>query len=377
MKIGIITIQDSPNYGACLQTYALYEALKKLGGEVEVVDLRRPTHNDFKPSRKYKPYGIKKGLLQRLMTCLTSFKKKKSELSSIAIGRFEEFNRLIRYSRRYFKVDELYSEPPIYDVYVTGSDQCWNPSMKFCIEPYFLTFAPSNSKKISYATSIGGIELANKIEDVYIKKLADYNYISVREKSASEYLEKLVSREVEQVDDPTFLLSADEWCKIYGNHKVDNSYILLFTLKRTPMLMEYALTLSRQSGKKLVYLCLGMPHNQENNVIVINDAGPAMFLSYIANADIVITDSFHGTALSIILGARNFYSYVAPTNKRGSRISDMLDQFCLSSHMLDDNFSLSYEQLESNRIDRKEIEQLLSAERKRCFDYLRKAIYND
>ena len=377
MKIGIITIQDSPNYGACLQTYALYEALKKLGGEVEVVDLRRPTHNDFKPSRKYKPYGIKKGLLHRLTTCLTPFKKQKSELSSIAIERFEEFNSLIRYSRRYFKVDELYSEPPIYDVYVTGSDQCWNPSMKFCIEPYFLTFAPSNSKKISYATSIGGIELAKIIEDVYIKKLADYNYISVREKSASEYLEKIINREVEQVDDPTFLLSADDWGKIYGNYKVDNPYILLFTLKQTPMLMEYALKLSRQSGKNLVYLCLGMPHNQENNVIVINDAGPAMFLSYIANADMIITDSFHGTALSIILGSKNFYSYVAPTNKRGSRISDMLDQFCLSSHMLDDNFLLSYEQLESNRIDRKGIEQLLSVERRRCFDYLRKAIYND
>ena len=44
-KIGIITIHNSPNYGASLQSYALYKYIELSGNEVEIIDLHRPIAN--------------------------------------------------------------------------------------------------------------------------------------------------------------------------------------------------------------------------------------------------------------------------------------------------------------------------------------------
>ena len=56
MKIGIITIHNSPNYGACLQSFALYKFLEQQGYSTEIIDLHRPYHDDYVVSKKYKPY---------------------------------------------------------------------------------------------------------------------------------------------------------------------------------------------------------------------------------------------------------------------------------------------------------------------------------
>ena len=55
----------------------------------------------------------------------------------------------------YNSPEELKSNPPHYDVYITGSDQLWNP--RYCNgDPAFmLHFAPSKALKIAYAASIG------------------------------------------------------------------------------------------------------------------------------------------------------------------------------------------------------------------------------
>ena len=42
MKVGIITIHNSPNYGASLQSYALYRYIANQGVDCEIIDLYRP-----------------------------------------------------------------------------------------------------------------------------------------------------------------------------------------------------------------------------------------------------------------------------------------------------------------------------------------------
>ena len=60
-KIGIITIHNSPNYGASLQAFALYEYIRQQGAEVEIIDLHRPNaHADYEQSKKYLPYRLQK-----------------------------------------------------------------------------------------------------------------------------------------------------------------------------------------------------------------------------------------------------------------------------------------------------------------------------
>ena len=66
-------------------------------------------------------------------------------------------------------------------------------------------------------------------------------------------------------------------------------------------------------------------------VIVINNAGPCDFIGLIKQATLVLTDSFHCSVFSIITGTRNFYTYIAPNNKRGSRIVDLLELYRLTN----------------------------------------------
>lgn len=47
-RVGILTIHNSPNYGANLQSYALYKYVSQLlGMECEVIDLHRPYEDDY------------------------------------------------------------------------------------------------------------------------------------------------------------------------------------------------------------------------------------------------------------------------------------------------------------------------------------------
>lgn len=127
--------------------------------------------------------------------------------------KFDEFNKGLNLSRPYWGIDELYATPPCYDIYMTGSDQVWNPTQPYCLEPYFLTFVPKGKKKISYASSIGVTELLENEKQDFRRWLSSYDAISVREHQAKELLASFIEKPVVQVADPTFLLDSGFWKK--------------------------------------------------------------------------------------------------------------------------------------------------------------------
>ena len=379
MKVGIITIHKSPNYGACLQAYALYEFLLGKGYDCEVIDLLRPTHKAFVDSKKYIPYRQKQSIIQKLKKgirrTLLGHKTRKG-LTEAAQLKFDDFFNRIKYSTTYYSIDELYANPPEYDVYITGSDQLWNPTIGFCIEPYFLTFVKNKGRKISYATSVGISELSATEKRDFAKWLSQYDAISVREQSARKTLSGLVSRKIEQVCDPSFLIKPEEWMKLSITPSTKAPYLLLFTLSYRQELLDFALKLKSESGMELIYLCLYHPVNENNDYVVEKNAGPREFLGYIANAEMVITDSFHGTVFSLILGAGNFFSYIPSTQKRGLRITNLLDTYHLSGHVLHDDLSLSYQDLVTKSISRSRILSVMGSERERSKEYLLRNLKN-
>ncbi len=375
MKVGIITIQKSPNYGACLQAYGLYTFLKNQNIECEIIDLLRPTHSEYIQSKTYVPYRKQNiGLIKRIKRYCRRFLKKQSSiktLTPIAQQKFDAFNSNIKYSKTYYSIDELYEDPPQYDIYITGSDQLWNPTIGFCIEPYFLTFVNNGGRKISYATSVGINALEDNEKSDFSKWLADYYSVSVREESAVRLLSTLVSQKITQVCDPSFLLESDQWKSKMIAPTINEPYLLLFTLGYNKTLLDFCQRLSSESGKKLVYLCLYIPNtNISAEYIAVNSAGPHEFLGYIARADMVITNSFHGTVFSLILGAGNVFSHVPSTQKRGKRITDLLKTYNLSDHVLGDDLTASFHELDSRKTDKVAIGIVTDKERKRSQAYL-------
>lgn len=376
MKIGIITIHNSPNYGATLQAFALYKYIAKQGYDCEIIDLHRPHQQDFVASNKYKRYRNDSliVIIKKVIKLLIG--KKDVHYAPIAKNKFDSFNSQIRLSRPYFSVDEIYENPPQYDIYITGSDQLWNPTQPFCLEPYFLTFAPISAKKISYAASIGVTRLLEREKKDFKCWLSSYSAISVREKQAKDLLESFIGKEVTQVLDPTFLLDVEYWQSLAQEPVIQQPYILLFTLSFQPEILRYALRLSHESGLPLYSLGQIQPKVSDGSYTAIRDAGPYEWLGYISNATMVITDSFHGTVFSIILGSGNFYTYINPSSKRASRILDLLSLFDLKDHLLNPEFSQSYVELNENCIDRSlilsRIEKQQAFSRKYLLDQLQK-----
>ena len=371
-KVGIITIHNSPNYGACLQSYALYRYIQQQGNDVEIIDLHRPVaYEDYIPSKKYvcsRP--VKRSLLSKLkgnVKSLIGIKTKNPSLySPLAIKKFDEFNSIIKLSKPYRGIDELYANPPLYDLYISGSDQLWNPTQAYCLEPYFLTFVPNGQgKKISYATSVGITDLRDNEKKDFAKWLNLYDDISVREYQAQSLLQGLLAdKKVNQVADPTFLLDPKDWKDMAVRPK-QSKYILMFTLQHRPEILEYCLQLSKQSGLPLIELGQVQPDVLDGSYTAVKDAGPKEFLGYIENAELVITDSFHCTVFSLIMGANNFYTYIAPTNQRGSRIIDLLETYNLKKHLLPISLNSSFDTLMFETINKNVVSGIMRNERDR------------
>ena len=102
----------------------------------------------------------------------------------------------------------------------------------------------------------------------------------------------------------------------------------------------------------------------------MTNAGPREWLGLIGNAQMVITDSFHGTVFSLIMGTFNFFTYIAPTNKRSIRITELLETYCLTDHLLSTDLDQTYDQLETKMIDHKKVENIMENERNRSRQFL-------
>lgn len=123
----------------------------------------------------------------------------------------------------------------------------------------------------------------------------------------------------------------------------------------------------------VIYLCQTAEAQDRAGCRVVKDAGIEDFLGYVANADMVVTESFHGTVFSLILGTKNVFVHIV-SNRRGSRIEDLLDTFCLKSHILPPDFSASYGYLEKMRVNARKVSDMIISERNRSVAFLEKCI---
>lgn len=376
MKIGIITIHNSTNYGACLQSWGLYKYLVDAGYDCEIIDLHRPVHKDYIYSDRFVDYNGKcsaarKWTLKKFLKRYI-FKRKEPDYLIRRNSKFDRFNSRIKLSKTYRNIDELYAVPPVYDVYITGSDQVWNPTQPFCIEPYFLTFVKNpQAKRISYAASIGIEKLTDKEKSDFKQWLEKYDVISVRESEAKDLLESFVDKKICQVPDPTFLLGSSYWRSIVVKPQIKEPYILCFKLYNGNHLVSYAAEIGRQANMKVIVLPNG---DDIPGCEIIRDAGPEEFLGYIANAEMLISDSFHANVFGILLGTKNQWAYIHPDNKRGSRLKSLFKTFGLSEHFISPDLSDTYDRLGGLKKDKDLINQIADEETRLSHNFLTKAL---
>lgn len=339
MKVGIITILKVNNYGAELQAYATQAKLKKLGYEAEIIDYlfyKNPGHKRTSMSRPVFPFSmsarVKEWVYPKLMALKSLPYRETLKRRNSRFARFHQENTSL--SRTYRSMEDLYASHMDYDVYLTGSDQVWNPGIYSSLAPYFLTFAPAGHKRISYAASFGISRIPEFARSYYREQLRSYAAIGVREKDAVEIVKDISGKNAEWVLDPTLLLNRQEWMEVAKPYPVEGDYILMYELTPCPYIRALAEHFHKEKGWRMVRICKNAsPEDKDEEVLNIVDAGPAEFLSLMAHATLVITNSFHGTAFSVNF-QRDFYTVLPQRKQNNGRQRSLLELLGLTGRLL-------------------------------------------
>ena len=291
-------MQNVPNYGSALQSYATRKYLEDMGYEVEFVD--------------YYPLHMRnQGSIKQIYLDALAFHKNRIKSLIIAILKYPSFKAMKKsfapFKDKYFPLSERYeseeyikSNPPKADVYCTGSDQVWNNYWKKDFDKaYFLDFVPEGKKKIAFSASFGRDDITDEELTPVKELLEDYSAISVREQSGLDIIKNIKNPKKACVLDPSFMLTRDEWLEL-AKAVNEKNYILVYKLHEDSITSEIAVKIAELTGKKVIRLSADYLKRIKNGKTVVAPQVET-FISYILNADLVVTDSFHATAFSINL----------------------------------------------------------------------------
>lgn len=341
-KIGILTFQDTVNYGAVLQEYALQRFINKEYQNVcEVIDYKNSELEKVeKPIKLCKQRSLK-GII-KYFTC-HSYQINKWE-------RFDNFkNNYINISQENYNKDTISNADGKYEKFIVGSDQVWNTQLTGNDFTYYLDFVKGSHKKNSYAASFGYSELPEEVKEKAINLLKDFNTLNIREKQGKEIITNHIkNKEVNVVMDPTFLLSKDEWRKFAD--KNEKSYIVVYMIDFKKEVFDLIKKIAKEEKCKIIYIHdailsqIGMKNSR--------DASPEQFISLINNARVVVTGSFHALCLSIIL-EKEFYYTLNSLNNRNSRLINLIELTGLENRQIINGEYQTREKIDYQKVNQK------------------------
>lgn len=332
MKIGIITFWTTKdNYGQILQSFALQQYLRNHGHEPFLIRYQDTVKDGafFKWSRIFR-YVLQ---LPKYVSWYINHKKQqhKAEQYQLSVAnvdrRFVDFFLTnIKYTEEIYTEESIRQNPPVADAYICGSDQIWAGDWA-----YYLDFATDDKPKIAYAPSLGGITSFTPEYEQHMKNLLSrFSFIGMREQSGVEVCHRLGRTDAVKVVDPTLLLSKEDYDKVRIPTKHDKPYLLMYILGN-PMackveeIYEYAKT----RGLVVKYVTFGHADNYEHLYPQVGE-----WIDLIANADMVITNSFHGTVFSLIYHTPFI---TIPLNhgyeRMNTRVEELLNASRLSSQL--------------------------------------------
>ena len=284
-RVGILSRHAVPNYGSILQAFALQDALDSMGAESEYVDYRIP--RDFPLADAMRTSGV--------LGPVRAIPK------AVGARKFEAMRRgLLKQSRRVTDAEGLKGLLAEYEVLCVGGDQVWNVMSDGNIEgAYLLEGAPDEAYKFSFSSSFGKNGLDARERGRAAAAFARFDRLSVREESGQKTLEVMGLKAVTVVD-PVHLLTKEEWfgrIEPRAPHGVGGKYCLIYNLHPSEGFDRYVAAACGGLGLEVVSIRPSLRKTMGKNLFY-----PSLeeFLWLFDNAACVLTDSFHGTAFSLL-----------------------------------------------------------------------------
>lgn len=334
LRVCGVTYDHTVNYGSCFQAFALQETIKQMVicGDTCSYDLL--PFSTF-PDRKLPIVG-KTGLKGKVIRRITRFMNRQRR------KKFVEFENHYMSYANFRSKKELGAADRCYDAFVCGSDVIWNFDYTRGDETYFLDF--TNKYKFSYAASFGKLDLSYKDEnlmldrapeEIYRTNISQLNSVSVRETDAVKLAARFTEKPVDLVLDPVLLRTADEWRSLFPSEGAHKKYIFAYSTSTRPNYVRFLERIKKQTGLPVI-----------NITWLIKDAfrqrafrfeSPDKWLQLLADAEYVVTNSFHATAFSVIFKKKFFTVIQGERNVRSNiRLYNFLESLRLSDRIITD-----------------------------------------
>lgn len=336
MRTGILTFQNTLNFGAALQNYALFLTLDRMAYSPIVVDYRsdRIEENEclkfsFRPRAALRYF-----LLRRKAALFNTFKKKLLFTKPCGSSDVAEICAAL-------------------DYVVVGSDQVWNTKLTDSDTVYFLDFIDDPKKCKTYAASMGYGELPPCEFDVH-PLISHFSSILVREKSAADN----IARECPDaptphvVLDPTLLVEKETWDQLAQAPKYakNKPYVLVYDVSESDAAFLAAHYLADRTGAKIIRI-LSYNLRPKKGVRSVLNVSPEQYLGLFAHAQSTIVSSFHGLCFSIINRRDFYFSGQAQGKNTNSRATDLMESLGISGRTVQDLFDGTVEPIDWGKVE--------------------------
>jgi len=373
MKICILTQKLGNNYGGILQAFALQFYLKQEGHIVETVHHPGNQRISFRVILFIVKQAIKKYILQRKVNSIIPFwiyKKKQNIVYQNMYNFIKQHITLTPLITNFKKLNQRG-----YGAYIVGSDQVWRPKYnKHQFKEMFFSFVKKDDvKKLSYAASFGVdyLEFTEQQIKKVSKLLKKFDAVSVREKSGVSLCRDHFHIEAQQVLDPTMLLSKSDYLALISPSKFEGvpegrGSLFIYVLDQSPEVSQLVQQIADELHEKPYYFLPTL-----NEPIIMPSV--TTWLKGFANAQFVVTDSFHGTVFAILFN-KPFLVY-ANKQRGATRFHSLLKMFRLEDRLVLDTQENVIEKVKKT-IDWENVNQILEKERTFSSAFLKNALNN-
>lgn len=364
MKVALISFHNAANYGASMQAYALERFLMDNGIDCEYINYV----NDTRRHMYSMPFLIMKSLRERKIVSAVKYLVGSPFLTlrKIRFNRFYKAN--LKQTKKVYRTSQEAAElNDVYDFFIVGSDQVWAIENNGGDMAFLLDFVQDNNKKISYSSSFGLSEIADKYKEEYAKCLGSFHSLAVRETVGQKIVKDLTGRDAVLVLDPVFLLSRNHWEDIMPSWKKNERYVFSYT--NTDRQISDFLSTGYDLGDRKHYILSS--HTRpgdfvDRKVRVKYCMPPQEFLRVIHDADLVVTASFHCMAIAILFN-KPFIVLLTGDKGKDERLVNLLTQLGLTDRIWTPSMTVS--EIETP-IDYESVNEKMEQLRKRSVEYL-------
>jgi hypothetical protein len=335
----IVTLTDYFNYGNIAQRYALQRFLQKKG---------------------------------------YNFISYAQECFDVSHERFDRLRNTIPFVQQRI-ARKKFSPHDDFSIYITGSDQVWRrwgggkeADLLNKVKYYFFDFLEGRDvKRIAYSASFGhdDIKKAGLTDEFMesVRPLVDrMDAISMREAQGVALVKKWWHKEAVLTLDPTMLLGSKDYSRL-----IDASTCPLVDSK--PI---FAYILDSSERRRFDLEKIFSSYDKPSETIYLKESSllppVEQWMKNIRDAELVITDSFHGMVFSII---NNTSFYVLINDLGGAaRIESLLSELGLKNRVLYDNKISEFDSGELDEIDWEVVNQRVDVLRRHSEDWLLRSI---